>query len=517
MDRSKVVGGIVGLLYMAGIASCVFNFDVTSCDDFPMPGCPGVVPHDGGPDADSGPPPACIPSENPQAVASSCGVFVSSSKGNDTSGDGTKGAPFASLTKALSVAVAKGKPVYACGEVFDKETVSISTRATLFGALDCTNQWKHDASKKTQLSPTAEGIALTISKATTSAEVFDFAITSADPMQAGGSSIAVLVAQASASFTNCDITAGIGKEGSAGVVQSQVQTPADANGKDGTDDAACTMTNNIPGGDGGTNTCDGTPTNGGKGGKGIPDATGGLGGDGLPLATPGNGGAGQSSSACKQGQQGTDGGPGSGGTGARGIGDVSASGYQSAMAALGGNGQPGQGGGGGGGARACDSPANTLAGPSGGGGGAGGCGGAPGNPGQSGGSSIGILALSAKLTLNTVSITAKSGGAGGLGGDGQRGGNGGSPGHAVGGAACDGGKGGQGGAGGPGGGGAGGHSIGIAAKGGTLPNLASTTIHHEGSAPGGAGGDMDMTAHTKGDGGLACATIDFAKPASCMP
>jgi hypothetical protein len=471
---------------------------------------------DGGPDADSGPPPGCIPSENVDPVADSCGVFVSSSMGNDTSGKGTKEAPFATLTKAL--AATKGKPVYACGEVFDKETVAIAESAILYGALDCVNNWKYDASKKTQLAPTAEGIALTISKATTSAEVYDFAITSADATQDGGSSIAVLVAQSAASFTRCDVTAGSGKAGAPGATQPQVMTPTSANGKDGTDDAMCNVPVFIAGGAGGTNTCGGTKTDGGNGGKGYADVIGGPGGDGLPMMTPGNGGSGQTkTAACNVSDpKGAAGNVGTGGTGARGIGDVSTSGYQGPTPALGGPGTPGQGGGGGGGALACDPPTNSFAGPSGGGGGAGGCGGAPGNPGQSGGSSIGLLSLGAKLTLSTVTITAKSGGGGGLGGDGQIGGNGGLAGHAIGGAACDGGKGGQGGAGGPGGGGAGGHSIAIAIKGGKLPDLGSATIHHEAGASGGAGGDMDMSAQTRGDDGLGCKALDFADATSCV-
>ncbi len=83
-----------------------------------------------------------------------------------------------------------------------------------------------------------------------------------------------------------------------------------------------------------------------------------------------------------------------------------------------------------------------------------------------------------------------------------------------GGASCGGGKGGQGGAGGPGGGGAGGHSVAVAIKGGTLPDLSTTTIVPGMGGAGGPGGDMDMTAQTKGDDGMACKTLDFTNPAS---
>ena len=90
-----------------------------------------------------------------------------------------------------------------------------------------------------------------------------------------------------------------------------------------------------------------------------------------------------------------------------------------------------------------------------------------------------------------------------------------SPGTRIGGSAhVTGGKGGQGGAGGPGGGGAGGHSVGVAAKGAAAPDLSSTTITHGNGGAGGPGGNMDMTAQTKGDGGMACKTLDFTNPAS---
>ncbi len=77
-----------------------------------------------------------------------------------------------------------------------------------------------------------------------------------------------------------------------------------------------------------------------------------------------------------------------------------------------------------------------------------------------------------------------------------------------------GGPGGQGGAGGPGGGGAGGHSVGVAIKGGTLPNLGSTKITPGSAGMGGGGGDMDMTAQTKGDSGMTCKTLDFGSTTS---
>jgi hypothetical protein len=244
---------------------------------------------------------------------------------------------------------------------------------------------------------------------------------------------------------------------------------------------------------------------------------GGNGSEGLPIDMLHNGGAGQSAMMpCESGQIGAKGLDGAPGAGARRIGNIDATGYQGPSAFAGGPATPGQGGGGGGGDRGgpnCGPP--IFAGASGGGGGAGGCPGLPGSPGQSGGSSIGLIGLNAKLTLKKVSITTKGGGAGGFGGNGQQGGGGGNPGQADSGA-CSGGPGAPGGNGGPGGGGAGGHSVGIAIKGGALPDLVSTTIQYGNNGLGGLGGDgdKDMNSPTRGDDGRACKTLDFGNPMS---
>jgi hypothetical protein len=513
MRRLAKIAAVLGLL-LAGVVlvqplGCIIDEPIDCATA--LVGCP----MDGGTDgSESGPPPSCIPSMNSTPVADSCGVFVSSSKGSDTTGKGTKEAPYQTLAKALGAV--GSQPVYACGETFT-ETVSISASVTVYGALVCSQTWLYDPTQKTLLTAAADAIPMTLASTAGGTVIHDFAITAADATMAGGSSIAVLD-QAGVTLENVDIAAGAGMAGTPGASQAQVTTPTSANGTNGTAPTGCNMTTNILGGAGGTNTCNGTATNGGNGGKGLPASSGDDGLSGQPM-TPSNGGAGQTTTPCQTGGIGNAATAGAAvagmpGTGARGIGDVSAAGYQVPAATPAGAGQPGQGGGGGGAAHACD--ANDMyAGPSGGGGGAGGCGGAPGNLGTSGGSSIGILALGAQLTLTTVAITTKAGGAGGAGSSGQLGGGGGQPGVGGGTNACVGGSGGQGGAGGPGGGGAGGHSVGIAIKNGTLPSLGSTTITPGSGAMGGAGGDT--TAQTQGDAGLGCKTLDFTNPAMTPP
>jgi hypothetical protein len=79
----------------------------------------------------------CIPSEATGAVGDECGVFVSSSLGDDGNA-GNKSAPFKSINAAL--AAANGKAVYLCGETFD-ENVAVTAGTDVFGALACSDGW----------------------------------------------------------------------------------------------------------------------------------------------------------------------------------------------------------------------------------------------------------------------------------------------------------------------------------------------------------------------------------------
>jgi hypothetical protein len=64
-------------------------------------------------------PTACVPSElgAGEAPADACGVFVSSTRGDDGTGTGTKAAPYATLGKALE---AGAGVIYACTDGFDE-------------------------------------------------------------------------------------------------------------------------------------------------------------------------------------------------------------------------------------------------------------------------------------------------------------------------------------------------------------------------------------------------------------
>src|SRR5262249_34027312 len=159
--------------------------------------------------------------------ADRCGVFVSSSKGSDTSGMGTKEAPYQTLAKALGAA--KGQPVYACGETFTvTASISLTAKVDVYGALDCSPTWGYDATKKPllQAHTTMMPVPLTLASGASGSSVHDFAITAADATTAGGSSIAVIDDHADLALENVDVAAGAGKDGTAGAPQAQVTTPA---------------------------------------------------------------------------------------------------------------------------------------------------------------------------------------------------------------------------------------------------------------------------------------------------
>jgi hypothetical protein len=494
---------LVGVSILAHAAGCIVPADLDDCDVYPHAGCSGGTGTGGG---DGGPPPSCIPSENVSAVSGTCGVFVSSSKGSDQTGKGTQAAPYQTLKTAL--AEAGGKPIYACGEGFT-EALSITSGATLFGALACAKGWTYDAASPTTLTAGADAIPLQISGATTSAEVYDFAITSASAMQSGGSSIGVLVAQAAASFTRCEVVAGDGAPGTTGAAYA-MPAQAGSSGIAGADACAAAMSF---GGAAVTNKCGTTPSDSGQGGVGDPAGApaGGPGAAGSPLGAM-NAGAGEGTTACTPGTVGDSGGPGMPGTGASGLGTVSATGYTGTS---GGDGQPGtvaQGGGGGGGAKGgsgaeqCQS-ASSAGGASGGSGGSGGCGGLGGEGGGSGGSSFALVSIDATLSFTSVTLAAGTGGEGGEGGQGQTGGTGGMQG--AGGtlpagatnlqAGCQGGPGGAGGNGGQGGGGRGGHAVGLAYTGTTAPPTSGVSF---GKGTAGVGGTGDDSNGNMGDGAL---------------
>lgn len=515
----------LGALVTAAPAGCFFNLAGDCEFNMTLDCFYGSAGGSGGTGGSGGSPPECTPSEQNTTIDPDCGVFVSA-MGSDTRGDGSKDKPYLTLGAALtSKEVVAGKPVYACADEtkpFD-EAVSLSSGVTIYGGLDCANDWVYDPKKKSAWTAPADSVPLTAG-AGANVAVFDFSIAARDAEKEGGSSIAVLASQAGELLLErCDVVAGDGRAGATPEKPGGTGT-AGGNGQNGED--GCVNTTSKLGGNAGTNICELKSYEGGPGGNGTT-TSGGTGTDGQPQPGPmpldGKGGSGQlGAGQCQPGAIGAIGTSGTPGDGASGIGSLSASGYAGTPGADGQQkGTPGQGGGGGGGAKVCASMG--FAGPGGGGGGAGGCGGLPGKGGGAGGASIAIVSIGAIITLRDVALQTGNGGLGGTGGDGQSGGLGGDGGDAGSNngdgeaSACSGGKGGKGGDGSPGGGGQGGHSLGIAFQG---KPATTTNVKIQLGTPGngGPGGSMTLAANAFGAPGQKCQSLDFnAGESSCVP
>lgn len=508
MRVMKVLAGIsvVGFLVPAISFGCIEpENNCLRARDCPPPGAGATGMGAGG--SDAGTSPMCIPSQAEGAVDDKCGIFVSASVGNDSNA-GTKGSPVKTIGHAILEANGTDRPIYVCNESFN-EVVEAPAGMELYGGLDCANGWTWSDAGRTTLTASPDSVPLKLTSGTALTRIENFAVTAADAMQSGGSSIAAIIDNVTAEISFCELTAGAARDGADG------QTPADLPmnglpGENGT--VACTASADVKGGAGAVNTCDAGTSQGGIGGKGGITADGGDGGDGedgLPAGNTNKGiGATVAAPSCTIGTPGADGTEGAPGMGGTALGSISIIGYSGANGQDGATGTPGQGGGGGGGSRSglfCNGM-NDGAGASGGGGGAGGCGGKGGEGGRAGGSSIALIALNSGLTLNQVTLKAGNAGKGGNGAIGQAGASGGlggqggaSSGSALSKKGCTGGEGGTGGPGGPSGGGRGGHSLGIAYK-GMLPVMNAVTATIGAPGMGGMGNPAG-----NGDAGMASA------------
>jgi hypothetical protein len=391
------------------------------------------------------------------------GVFVSSDIGSDTSGDGTREKPYASITKGVKSAA--GKNVYVClgAADFYEEKLSIDASTDgvkIYGGFECEN-WTHDKARYVGVQ-SSEPIALRIQslKKGVTIENVRFVAGNGAAETKGSSYGAFVTDSAGVVLRRVDITAGDGLKGDDG-------TPGDAGdpGQDATEaqkgEPPSCIANppDVMGGSWASAIC------GSKGGfGGIATAgNGNDGADGIPTenVTPSggveNGGPGSSTAVVgTNGLPGAAGHNGSPGEGASVAGTFESAGYFVASGKPGNPGFPGQGGGGGGASKSN----SGCTGASGGAGGMGGCGGDFGRGGLGGGASIGLFSWSSTMALEACRITS---GAGGAGGDGGKGGSGGAAGGGAQGGPGDvgngvkaGGSGGLGGTGGNGGSGSGG-------------------------------------------------------------
>lgn len=471
-NGTKGLCGLLAICAMCGVA-CRSLPDCGDGDELDGLLCPSATGGGVG-GAGGGVPASCVPSEAGEPVAGDCGVFVSSSAGDDANA-GTKEAPVRTLAAAVGVAAAAGKPIYACAEeLLENGGVTVPAGLSIYGGLDCAKAWVYAGGARTVVTAPADVIPLRLSGGEGSIRLEDLHVVAAPAAAFSGSSIAVVVDGVPATFVRSILEAG---DGMAGENAAPFGLPA-ATGTAGASGGAACSAATVAGALGPTNACSDEDSVGGDGGNGLGNS-GGPGFSGLPSYEM-NGGEGESLvSECEPGASGKDGMDGVAGADGAGLGAIDSTGFAGVAGADGAPGKVGQGGGGGGGSKGGTGAGACMAGGPGGGasggsGGSGGCGGAGGKGGGYGGSSIALVSLNAMLSFEDTELRAKNGGAGGMGGSGQvggKGGVGGSGGMSVGllKAGCAGGAGGNGGEGGPGGGGAGGHSIGIAFKGAAPP------------------------------------------------
>jgi len=434
-------------------------------------------------EAGDGPPPlSCDTSKDPKdapgCLDDRVGVFVSPT-GNDTN-PGTKALPFQTIGKALSSVGALTR-VYVCEGTYSEDVAMTPPvdGISLYGGFKCSD-WTYTGNKPT----VGKGqIALKITGTTKPISIEDIMFKAADGGGANTSSIAALVAGATApvTFTRVNLTAGVGTPGSDGAAGSNYNAGLAAS------DPSIAGHNASGNAGGGLQTCANlctdsqttNPSNGGQGGAGGGAPSSGSGG----APALGGGTAGTAGQACNGAGSGGDGNPspttGADATTPAALGTLSDTGWAPGTSASGKNGAPGQGGGGG---------AGTAQG-GGGGGACGGCGGGGGTGAGGGGASIALAVVSTPVTVNASELHAGDAGNGGKGGAGQDGQLGGAHGNGGG---CSGGAGGKGSAGGTGAGGVGGISVGVLYK-GSAPTIDPTTT--TGTTVGKAG--------TKGVGGKA--------------
>lgn len=442
----------------------------------------------------------CLPENISGAIPADCGIFVDARV--EDVGEGTQVAPYATLDDA--VRASNGAPIYVCtsGAQFT-EAIQISEAMDLFGGFDC-DTWEATGDK-VEWTAEPDEIPLRILGTATVVRIEGFAIRAADAIEAGGSSIAMLVSEALVDVRNVELEAGDGAAGEVGLTP-----PGPAEG--GASGDPSTIIPPL----GGVKECGPIDVSGGNGGGGgsLSPGYGSPGQDGLPQpfsngGQDGLGGNGEDAvDECADGHNGAPGLPGLPGPGAAGLGTLSIDGYAGPSGQPGQSaGGPGQGGGGGGGlAGNVQNPGSP-----GGGGGSGGCGGDVGQGGQAGGSSFALVSVDASVSVVDSTLITAAGGAGGDGSPGQEGGDGGNAGVDASPTTCDGGQGGKGGRGGAAGGGLGGHSVAIAFA-GEVPSDSGVTFEVGVAGPGGEGGNGgDQNMGGAGDPGRSKDTLNLSE------
>ncbi len=383
------------------------------------------------------------------------GIFVSQTKGNDATGDGSMAKPLATLAAGLAKGQKDRQRVLVCAETYN-EQVTWLDGVSAYGYFDCQGpEWKLDETRRARVqSPKSPALKAEAINQPTRIEGFEIVAPDLgegspderEPLQ--NSSIAAFVKGSSAlTISKSTLKAGKGRDGVDGTNPPPLVRVDDRAPQIGVNEtlctasAACTVAHaGQAGGLGGQAHCDAAPPGvsqpgpGGAGGDGG-HWDGGFGGTllsavgertsptpGLPTsATPGTAKGGAllpplNGNVFIAGFNGDTGATGASGTdGVNGVAVLSESGFAPGDGTRGTSGAGGQGGGGGAGQTFRAGMDTHNQGASGGGGGAGGCPGLAGEPGLGGGASLGLLVVQSDLSLERVTITSSKGGRAGVG------------------------------------------------------------------------------------------------------
>ncbi|NUP08641.1 MAG: hypothetical protein HOW73_21545 [Polyangiaceae bacterium] len=406
---------------------------------------------------------SCEPSDG-DLVGSECGIFVNPAEG--FGGDGSPESPYRGVAEAIDAAAGQTTTIYVCaGQI--EEALTVPATITLYGGLDCDDDWKWELDHRTQWTADTGDIPLTIVGAPAlggGRTIAGFDVVAQNGAVVGESSVAGVVNGGFVTLERMSFVAGDAVNGQPTMAG---QSPNGGDGSVGGDGVGASQQ-----GTGGASFCGSVGGNGGSYAAFV--ATSGV--EGEPNQN--NGGPTTASGGdyvCYNGGPGLPGAAGPDGADASTLGTIDTSGFHAASGTAGMDGVPGGGGGGGG----------ALFNAAGGGGGGGGCGGTAGIVGTGGGSSIGLILLDATVTWSDVRVEVGTAGDGGIGWSGGAGGIGAGGGQGVS-TACDGGTGGNGGAGGRSGSGAGGHAVGIAYT-GIAPALDGITIVEPSASQAGIG------------------------------
>lgn len=469
------VSSVLGYFVVAGAVACSGD-SAAPAEAEPADGGPGAALPPDVPPVSSGCDGKKTPAEDKCVLHESFGVFVSSSKGNDTN-DGTRARPYATLGKAVEVAKASARRVYACAETYAEPTVTLLEGVSIFGDITCANAgWAVAPSERAVLAATTNPAARA-RDIVTETRVEGLMLHAPAGVVAGESSIGLVAANAAGlHFVAGGLVAAAAAAGSDGSDAVQMESPATSTGEASTPPGSCTRSTNgfydcptrqavvggagecvagdvrimtNPGGEGGWSTVHehtityhpppfsgythslrrvreglcvlGQPCLPSANQPGLPTVASAVTNQGAQAAY-GSGESDLMPTSSSPALAGVPGVAGQDGLNAGDLGALDPAGYLPADGSPGVPGTPGQGGGGGAGVMPdISTPAGSVVGFSGSGGGAGGCPGLAGVAGGGGGASIAVLTSGAAPRFESFVLEAGAGGVGGRGGFGSLG------------------------------------------------------------------------------------------------